>query len=147
MKIEFEERFDVPVERAYEYFRVPTNWPRLFPAFAEVRDLGDGWHAVPFKGFPFPLVTRITRDEPLRCVEWEFEGFWRGDARVTFEPVDGGVVIRGYEEVSPHRLSVLAPVVERLFLEQRFRRVWESGWSRLRRQATASGDHVASPAD
>jgi hypothetical protein len=140
MRIEFEEEFSVPVDEAYDYFRTPLNWPFLFPAFGEARDLGDGWHAVPFRVFPFPLVTRITRDEHLERVEWEFDGFWRGDARVSFEPTSRGVRIRGYEQVTPHRLLALAHVFERLFLEKRFREVWESGWRRLRRQAPARGD-------
>ena len=73
MRVEFDEEFGVPVAEAYEYFRSPLNWPRLFRAFGEPEDRGESWYAVPFRGFPFPLVTRITRDEPLQCVEWEFE--------------------------------------------------------------------------
>jgi hypothetical protein len=140
MRIEFDEEFGVPVEEAYGYFRTPMNWPRLFPAFGEATDLGGGECAVPFRGFPFPLVTRITRDESLRCVEWIFSGFWKGEGQVTFEPTSGGVVIRGYEEVSLRPLLWLAPLVERRFLEARFRRVWESGWRRLRRQTAAKGE-------
>lgn len=144
MRIEFAEEFRVPVGDAYEQFRSPLHWPRLFQAFGEAEDRGGGWYAVPFRGFPFPLVTRITRDDPLRCVEWVFEGFWRGDAQVRFEPTKEGVAIRGYEEISPVRLLWLAPVAERLFLEARFKRVWESGWRRLRRQAATSGPISAS---
>ena len=143
MRVEFDEEFGVPIEEAYEYFRTPMHWPRLFPAFGESRDRGDGWYEVPFRGFPFPLVTRITREEPLQCVEWVFEGFWPGDARVEFEPTNTGVVIKGYEQVSPRGLLWLAPLVERLFLEARFQNVWESGWRRLRRQAEARSDYSA----
>ena len=145
MRVEFDEEFGVPVAEAYEYFRSPLHWPRLFRAFGEPEDRGEGWYAVPFRGFPFPLVTRITRDEPLQCVEWEFEGFWLGEAQVLFEPTPDGVVIRGYEQISPVRLRWLAPLVERLFFEARFRRVWESGWRRLRRQADTKGATSASP--
>jgi len=99
---------------------------------------------VPFKGFPFPLVTRITRDEPLKCVEWVFEGFWRGDARVEFERTSAGVVIRGYEQIVPRVLLWLAPLAERLFLEARLQKVWESGWRRLRR-ASNSGENATPP--
>ena len=137
MRVEFNEEFAVPLEDAYDYFRTPMHWPRLFPAFGEVRDRGDGWYAVSFKGFPFPLVTRITTDDPEQCVEWVFEGFWQGDARVEFERSSTGVVIRGYEQVSPRGLSWLAPLAERLFLEARFQKVWESGWRRLRRQSSS----------
>lgn len=144
MLIEFNEEFGVPVEVAYEYFRTPEDWPRLFPAFGDARDLGEGWYSVPFRGFPFPLLSRITRNEPQRCVEWIIRGFWRGEARVEFLPTSGGVLIRGHERVSAHRLFWFAPLAERLFLEARFREVWESGWRRLRRQAEggdASGAH------
>jgi hypothetical protein len=135
MRVAFNEEFAVPVEEVYEYFRSPLHWPRLFRAFGEPEDRGGGWYTVPFRGFPFPLVTRITRDQPLQCVEWVFEGFWSGEAQVLFEPTDDGVVIKGYEQISPVRLLWLAPLAERLFLEARFRNVWESGWRRLRLQA------------
>jgi hypothetical protein len=79
-------------------------------------------------------------------VEWVFVGFWRGDARVEFERTTGGVVIRGYEQVSPHSLSWLAPLAERLFLDARFQRVWESGWRRLRR-ASIDGENAATPGE
>ena len=147
MRVEFNEEFGVPVEDAYDYFRTPMHWPQLFGAFGQVKDRGDGWYAVPFRGFPFPLVTRITRDEPQQCVEWVFEGFWSGDARVEFERTSAGVVIRGYEQVSPRGLSWLAPVAERLFLEVRFRNVWESGWRRLRRQAAGWGETSSPPGE
>ncbi|MCK5447661.1 MAG: hypothetical protein KAJ43_05925, partial [Gemmatimonadetes bacterium] len=81
MRVEFDEEFGVPVEQAYEYFRTPMNWPRLFGAFGEVEDRGQGWYAVTLRGFPFPLVTRITRDELLQSVEWTFEGFWHGEGQ------------------------------------------------------------------
>ena len=143
MRVEFDEEFGVPVEQAYEYFRTPMNWPRLFGAFGEAKNRGDGSHAVPFKAFPVSLVTRITTDEPLQRVEWTFDGFWVGDGQVVFEPTTRGVVIRGYEQVSPRGLRLLAPLVEHLFLEKRFRAVWESGWRRLRRQAATMGENPA----
>ncbi len=147
MRVEFDEEFGVPVEQAYEYFRTPLHWPRLFPAFGEAQDRGEGWYAVPFRSLPFPLLTGITRDEPLQCVEWTFEGFWHGEGQVTFEPTSDGVVIRGYEQVSPRALFWLAPLAERLFLEARFRKVWESGWRCLRRQAEARGQNSVLPGE
>jgi hypothetical protein len=144
MLIEFDEEFELPVEEAYPYFRSPMDWPRLFGAFGEVEGRGGGWYAVPLRGFPFPLVARVTRDEPLECVHWEFKGFWRGEGQVSFVPTSRGVVIRGYERVSPCLLPWLAPIVERLFLEKRFQRVWDSGWRRLGRQAAShTGDASA----
>ena len=134
MRIEFAEDLDVPVEQVYSFFRTPEDWPRLYGAFGDVEDRGDGWKAVPLKHFPFPLVARITRDEPLRCVRWEFAGFWRGEGEVNFQATPRGVRVEGYEQISVGPLSVLSRVVERLFLEQKFRAVWKAGWRRLRRR-------------
>jgi hypothetical protein len=137
MRVEFDEEFGLPVEEVYPYFRSPADWPRLFGAFGQVKDRGEGWHSVPLRGFPFPLVTRITRDEPLNLVHWEFKGLWGGEGHVAFTPTSRGTVIRGFEQISPRPLLFLAPLAERLFLARRFERVWESGWRRLRRQAAA----------
>lgn len=140
MLIQFDNEFDLPVEAAYACFRTPRDWPRIFGAFGEVEDRGDGWFAVPLRRFPFPLVARITRDEPLHLVEWEFRGFWRGTGQVTFAPTARGVAIRGFERISARPLGPLAPLLEPLLLEKRFRKVWETGWRRLRREAVlASG--------
>ena len=137
MLIQFDHEFDLTVEEAYSYFRTPRDWPRLFGSFGEVEDGGQGWYAVPLRRFPFPLVAKITRDEPLRCVEWEFKGFWRGEGQVCFVRRDGGVAIRGFERISARPLGWLAPLVEPVLLERRFRRVWEAGWRRLRREAAS----------
>jgi len=137
MLIRFAEELDLPVEEVYPYFRTAQDWPRLYGAFGEVVDRGDGWYAVPLRRFPFPLVARVTRDEPLECVRWEFGGAWRGDGEVRFTPTASGVAVQGYEEITLRPLGWLAPLVERLFLESRFTKVWESGWRRLRRQAAA----------
>jgi hypothetical protein len=147
MLLEFNEEFGVSREEAYECFRTPMHWPQLFKAFGEAEDRGQGWYAVPLRSFPFPRVTRITRDEPMHCVEWTFDGFWRGEGQVVFEPTSGGVVIRGYESISPIGLFWLAPLAERLFLEARFRKVWESGWRRLRRPAPTGGENSASQSE
>lgn len=137
MLIRFDNDFDLPVEEAYAYFRTPRDWPRLFGSFGEVEDRGEGWYAVPLRNFPFPLVAKTTRDEPLSCVEWVFRGFWRGEGQVCFVRTRGGVAIRGFERISPRPLGWLAPLVEPVLLEKRFRKVWESGWRQLRREATS----------
>jgi hypothetical protein len=137
MLVEFDEEFAVSVEDAYAYFRSPADWPRLFGAFGDVEDRGGGWHAVPLRGFPLPLVARVTTAEPLKRVRWEFGGFWQGEGQVSFAPTSRGVLIRGYERISLRPLLWLAPLVERLLLEKRFKKVWESGWRRLREQAAA----------
>jgi hypothetical protein len=133
MLIEFSEELELPVESIYPYFRSPREWTTLYGAFGDIRDKGDGWFAVPLRGFPFPLVARITGDEPLKRVAWEFRGFWRGEGEVVFEPTARGVRVQGYERISIAPLLWLSPIVERLFLERRFQAIWESGWRRLRR--------------
>ncbi len=138
MLIQFDEQIDLPVERVYPYFRSPTEWPRLYTSFGDVEERGEGWYAVPLRGFPFPLVARVTRDEPNRCVTWSFRGFWRGQGEISFEPTERGVAIRGHERISVRPAACLSPFLERVFLERRFHGVWESGWRRLRRQAQTS---------
>lgn len=146
MLIEFDEHFDLPIEEVYPYFRSPKDWPRLYGSFGAVEERGDGWYAVPLRRFPFPLVAKVTRDEPNQCVAWTFGGFWRGDGEVSFRPTDRGVAIRGYERISIRPLARLSGLLERLFLERRFRRVWALGWRRLRRQAERTATGAAQPA-
>lgn len=135
MLIQFDHEFDLPADEAYSYFRTPRDWPRLFGAFGPVEDRGQGWYAVPLRRFPFPLVARVTRDEPSSRVEWEFRGFWRGEGQVCFTPADHGVAIRGFERISVRPLGPLAPLVEGLLMRKRFEKVWEAGWRQLRREA------------
>ena len=135
MLIEFDEHFDLSADQVYPYLRSPQDWPRLYGAFGDVEDRGDGWYAVPLRAFPFPLVAKMTKDEPNKRVAWTFKGFWRGSGEVSFVPTDHGVRIQGYEEISVRVLPVLSVVLEHFFLERRFRRVWASGWRRLRDQA------------
>lgn len=135
MVIQFSERIDLPVEHVYPYFRSPKDWPRLYGAFGEVEDRGGGWYAVPLRRFPFPLVARTTSDDPLRRVAWTFRGFWRGEGEVVFVPAGDAVEIRGFERISLRYLPGLSRLVERAFLERRFRGVWASGWRRLRRES------------
>jgi hypothetical protein len=138
MYIEFDESFTQAVETLYPIFRTPNAWPTLYGSFGAIEDRGGGWYAVPLKRFPFPLVARITADEPLRRVAWEFGGFWKGEGEVSFSVSPAGTRITGFERIAVRPLGVLSPLVERLLLEARFRAVWASGWKRLRRQA-ASG--------
>jgi hypothetical protein len=140
MRLEFSERFALPVGEVFGYFASPADWGRLY-GFAGVRDLGDGWFAVGLKGFPFPLVAKTTLVEPNRIVRWTFRGFWRGEGEVRFTPADGSVLVEGFEEIAVRPLWVLSPVAERLFLRERFQAVWALGWKRLRKReplATAS---------
>jgi uncharacterized membrane protein len=141
MQLDFQESIDVPASVAYPFFRTPADWTRLYGSFGAVRQGRDGWWRVPLRRFPFPLVARITRDEPERLVHWELKGFFQGEGEVRFEPRPGGVVISGFERVSTPWLGPLSRVVERRILERRFRGIWSAGWRRLRKQAEA-GSHA-----
>lgn len=138
MLIRFHEEFELSPGEVYGYFRTPQDWPRLFGAFGNVQDKGDGWYAVPLRRFPFPLIAKVTTDEPERCVRWTFRGFWCGEGEVRFTPTSRGVRVQGHERITVRPLFWLAPLVERVLLERRFTKVWESGWRRLRTQAASS---------
>jgi hypothetical protein len=135
MHLEFEEHIGLPAREVYAYFRTPADWVRLYGAFGEVEDRGDGWHAVRLKSFPWPLEAKIVSDVPDSLVHWRFRGFWRGEGQVRLTPEPGGVVVAGFESIRPAGLSFLAPLAERLFLEKRFRAIWALGFRRLRKQA------------
>jgi hypothetical protein len=135
MRVSFDEKFSLPVSEVFSFFRSPRDWTRLYGLIGEVKDLGDGWFSVPLKSFPFPLVAKNTRLEPHRLVRWTFRGFWRGEGEVVFSETDGGVAVKGYEEISVRYLGFLSPVVEKLLLEKTFHAIWRSGWRRLARRA------------
>ena len=136
MYYEFNEEIPLPPDAIYTFMRTPVDWTRLYGSFGEVIDRGDGWYAVPLKHFPFPLVARIVENIPDHKVSWEFRGFWRGTGGVDLEPIAAGTIVTGYEDISIPRLAGLGPLIERRYLDRRFRAVWDSGWRRLRRMAT-----------
>lgn len=138
MMLRFQERIGLPVSEVYGFFRTPEDWVRLYGSFGEVERLEDGWRVVRLKGSPFPLVAKITEDEPNRRVRWIFRGFWDGEGEVDFVPMADGVVVEGYERIRPRGPRLLTRVVERLLLERRFRAIWASGFRRLRRRAEAA---------
>lgn len=132
MRITFEESFRLPVEEIFGYFRTPADWIRLYGMFGDVEDRGGGWVAVPLKGFPFPLVARITHCDENARVCWVFRGFWRGEGEVRFTSAEGVTRVEGHEDISIRWLGPMSPLVERLLLEKQFRRIWRYGWKRLR---------------
>jgi hypothetical protein len=134
MIIRFKNEFALPVAEVYSYFRTPADWTRLYGLAGVVEDRGDGWFAVPLKRFPFPLVARNTEQEENKHVRWVFRGFWRGEGEVHLAESSQGVVVEGFEEISIRWLFFLSTIVERLFLERRFRTIWEIGWHRLRKR-------------
>ncbi len=132
MRIDFDESFALPLDEVESYFRTPADWVRLYGLAGEVEDRGEGWIAVPLAGFPFPLVARTTLHEPGQRVRWVFRGFWKGRGEVRFAKTDtGGTRVRGFEEIAVRPLGPLSGVIERLFLERRFRGIWALGWRRL----------------
>ncbi len=137
MHIEFDETTVLPPSAIYDYMKTPGDWPRLFGAFGEVTDRGDGWFTVPMRRSPIPLTTRITAAEPDRYVAWEFRGFWKGTGETRLEAVGEGTRITGYETIHLPALLGLGRSLERV-LEPRFVAVWESGWRRLHRIAPRS---------
>ena len=137
MRVTFEALFRVPVDEVFGYFRTPADWVRLYGMFGEVEDHGDGWIAVPLKGFPFPLVAKVTRTEENRLVRWVFRGFWRGEGEVRLGSSEGVTTVAGYEVISVRWLGPFSFLVERLVLETRFRGIWKHGWKRLRSREPA----------
>lgn len=133
MIIQFKQQFTLPIEEIFSYFRTPADWTRLFGIAGEVKNLGDGWFAIPLKSFPLPLVAKNTIVEPDKRVHWKFSGFWRGEGEVIFEESNDHVTIEGYENISVRWLFFLSPIVEKLFLERQFQGIWELGWRRLRK--------------
>jgi hypothetical protein len=131
MRIEFSEFVPRPVEEVFSYFRSPADWVRLYGLVGEVEVRREGWCAVPLQRSPFPLVARVTALEPLRLVRWEFGGFWRGTGEARFTPRPDGVQVDGYEEISARWLPGLSRLLEKLFMEREFRRIWSLGWRRL----------------
>jgi hypothetical protein len=134
MIVRFKHEFALPAEAVYTYFRTPADWVRLYGLAGDVKDLGEGWFAVPLKRFPFPLVARNTAQKPNEFAQWVFRGFWRGRGEVRFTEKDGGVIVEGFEEIAVRWLFFLSPLVERLFLEKPFNAVWDIGWQRLRKR-------------
>lgn len=133
MKLEFDHRFALPAEEVFSYFRTPRDWTRLFGLAGEVEETPDGWTRVPLHRFPFPLVARNVEVEPPHRARWVFRGFWRGEGAVRISQADGGVRVRGYEEIAVRWLGPLSWLVEKAYLEKGFRAVWEMGWRRLRK--------------
>ena len=134
MIVRFKHEFSLPVEEVYPYFQTPADWVRLYGLADDVKDLGDGWYAVPLKRFPFPLVARNTIQRDNEFVRWVFRGFWRGCGEVRFVAGPNGVIVEGFEEIAVRWIFFLSPIIERLFLERAFNSIWDIGWHRLRKR-------------
>lgn len=135
MIVRFNEEFHLSIDEMYGYFRTPADWVRIFGFPGVVQELANGWYSIPLKSFPFPLVAKYTYENPPNNARWVFRGFWKGEGEIQLTPTDTGVLVQGFEKIAIRPLGLLSPVVERLFLEKGFRRIWEIGWHRLRKRA------------
>jgi hypothetical protein len=129
MRIDFDETVPVPPVVVFDYLRSPTEWPRLYGAFGQVRDLGGGWYAVPLAGAPADLEARMTALEPTRRAAWELRGTFSGKGEVNLAPQDGGTRITGFEEIAVAGLDDPGTLAE---ATRRFEAIWQMGWDRLR---------------
>jgi hypothetical protein len=129
MRIDFDETVPTSADVVYDYLRAPTEWPRLYGAFGEVRDLGEGWYAVPLAGAPQDLEARMTSVTTDRRAAWELRGTFAGRGEVNLEPCDEGTRITGFEVIEVAGTDdpeVLATMT------RRFEAIWQMGWERLR---------------
>ncbi len=131
MRIEFNETLSADPATVYGYMRTPQDWTRLYGSFGETIDRGNGWIAIPLRRFPFPLIARITEDQEPDHVAWDLRGFFTGRGEVSVLPDGDGSVVQGFEEAAIPSLLGLGPMLEKRFLEARFRKLWAGGWKRL----------------
>lgn len=129
MRIDFDEVVPVPPETVFDYLRAPTEWPRLYGAFGDVRELGGGWFAVPVADARVDLEVRMTALELDRRAAWELRGRFAGDGELNLEPHQGGTRITGFEEITVAGVDDPAILAE---MTRRFEAIWQMGWSRLR---------------
>ncbi len=136
MIIRFNEQLPRSVSEVHSYFETPADWTRLYGLAGEVRDYGDGWFCIPLQGFPFGLQARNVVNEPDR-VRWILRGFWRGEGEIRLTATAEGIRVEGYEKISMRWARGLSRLLEKAFLERQFRRIWQMGWDRLRRDPSS----------
>ena len=129
MRIDFDERVPAPPEVVFDYFRAPTEWPRLYGSFGEVRDLGRGWYAVPMAGARADLEARLTHLELDRRAAWELRGALPGVGEVNLTPWRGGTRITGFEEIEVESAHDPDSVAKMTHV---FEAIWQMGWDSLR---------------
>ncbi|MEZ5169637.1 MAG: hypothetical protein R3A49_02690 [Acidimicrobiia bacterium] len=136
MRVDFDETVPVPVEEVYGYLRSPEEWPRLYGAFGDVRELGEGWFAVPLPGERPDLEARITTSRQNEHAAWDLRGTFAGRGAVHLEPVESGTRITGFEEIDVTAFADDADVLA--VVEREFRAIWQYGWDRLREGASST---------
>lgn len=135
MIVRFNEDFPISIDEMYGYFSTPNDWTRIFGFPEGALAMRNGWYRIPLKNSPFPLVAKYVFANPPHEAQWIFRGFWHGEGKIRLTSTDAGVHIEGFEEIAVRPLWLLSPLVEKLFLEKTFQRIWEVGWLRIRQFA------------
>lgn len=135
MYIEFQQEFNLPIDKVFSYFKGPIEWMNLYGKVSNAKHLKNEWKRIPLKKFPFPLVAKMIVREENKRVKYIFGGFWRGIAEIHFSETNGKTLISGYEYITPHGLWIFASLAERLFMKKEFERVWNLGWKRLHKMS------------
>jgi len=133
MYLSFKEEFNLPISRVYPYFETPSDWGKLYGIVKPAKELRNGWHSIPLKMFPFPLVAKNVLFHKDVKVRWIFGGFWRGVGEVNFSTIEGKTLIEGFEYIVPHGFWIFSSFFEKYFMEKEFKRIWDIGWKRIRK--------------
>lgn len=136
MYLQFKEEFNLPVRDIFPYFKTPADWAKLYGTVKPSKVLKNEWHSIPLKMFPFPLVAKNVVSQNGKKVRWVFGGFWRGVGEVNFSAENNKTVIEGYEFITPHGFWLFSALFEKFFMEREFKRIWEIGWKRIRKNET-----------
>ena len=110
MRIEREDRFDVPLEAGFEYVTNTANWPSFWPGIVRVEP-GSRWAepgdeariVIELLGRQVELRMVLRRFEPHRLVEYDStqDGLPHARHERHFEPADGGFLYRLVVEYEP----------------------------------------------
>ena len=133
MYLSFREEFDLPISDVFPYFKTPADWAKLYGMVKPSKILKNGWHSIPLKMFPFPLIAKNVVSDNGKQVRWIFGGFWRGVGEVNFLTENGKTIIEGYEYINPHGLWLFSSLFEKIFMQKEFARIWNIGWKRIRK--------------
>jgi len=133
MYLHFKEEFNLPVREVYPYFETPSDWAKLYGIVKPPKILKNGWHSIPLKMSPFPLVAKNVLSQKEKKVRWIFGGFWRGVGEINFSTSDNKTQVEGFEYITPHGLWAFSSIFETVFMEKEFKRIWNIGWKRIRK--------------
>jgi uncharacterized protein YndB with AHSA1/START domain len=151
-RIEATHRFDVPVERGFEFITDTANWSKFWPGYVRLED-GSTWGAV---GDTARLVTRllgrerlltmtVSAFEPNRLVTYTSTQPGLPDASHErhFVPDDGGFVYRLVVEYEPR--GGIGGLVDRLLLPGGVRRAFQRTFAALDQDLAPTKDSLAAP--